>query len=806
MDVEVEDVVSFTTTQEDMVIREDRKNTPELFTFDCGQLPFERMGDAQFELLVADVYRAEYESSNENWYDTVCRLNDGADQGRDVVMYKDGIPTGVIQCKRLKKNLDLGTVIYEICKFFLYAHIRPQIAPQLGTSFKYYFAVADGVTTDAFEFLQASGQNRFDENLSLFENECKKILIKSKTLQKNASLKDLSPAQLREIVWQWTPLLDTKILKKDSLSSLVAKHSDLKNTYFKLDTDATEIIEVIKQYLASQGGAFPEADRPYLQKIRTEYIDQELCEGDHLNVSFIQGPELIPFLKGMLAREVGTFAQHFGNRPVVLTAGAAAAIPTQWSEINELVIAYPYPLVFMVGCGEVTGSMLINWMTSDGMSWVDPSWRPASAQKFKAGWCWVTDPDNEIINCYILVENEPKDAGFDRGNISLRLAFKDVIVWPTLGNDFTNSIHRNNSQLRRIIASQIEDRLKRPNLIMASQHITDLTEAVKALLDYHARRLVSPIAVATANSGYLQDCQMQLHSATGIFPSVDSEHNTRASPPAMQPPSCVMRRSTSGGLTLTLTWDANLTLERTKGHRLQGGVVQDDLEPAALEFHELFGRYPLDSDYPESIKKEFSLLDNLVQDGGIKDIKDFAYQTRYGVTSMQEFTLAELTNSGKNVMKAVQALSYLKSHQGSTWVTTPGVKGHLQFTDPNQGDYNVLAWANDKYRVRHMSSELYRWARDTANHPSLVVFGNGVGKVKDEKPSKLSALNDSSSERFDITAGPSVKNSITDAAMVNKVYFFALDEIESMYDESDAESAENFMDDISNRRKKLDAQ
>ncbi|HBV7161856.1 ABC-three component system protein [Enterobacter mori] len=802
----VKEEVSFISPEEEAVIRGDKTNAPELFTFDCGQLPFERMGDAQFELLVADIYRAEYESNAENWYDRVSRLNDGADQGRDVVLYNDGIPTGVIQCKRLKKNLDLGTVIYEICKFFLYAHIRPQIAPHPGTSFKYYFAVADGVTTEAFEFLQASGQKRFDDNISSFEDECGKILKKSKTLHKDARLKDLSPKQLREIVWQWTPLLDTKILKKDSLSSLVAKHSKVKNTYFKLDTDATQIIEVIKQYLASQGGAFPEADKPYLQKIRTEYIDRELCEVDHLNISLIQGPELIPFLKGMLATEVGTFEQHFGNRPVVLTAGAAAATPTQWSEINELVKAYPYPLVFMVGCGEVTGSLLINWKTVDGMSWVDPTWRPASAQKFKAGWCWVTDPDNESINCYILVENEPKDAGFDRGNVSLRLAFKDVIIWPTLGNDFTNSIHRNNSLLRRIIASQVEDRLKRPNLILASQHITDLTEFVKALLDYHARRLVSPIAVAAANSGRLQSCQMQLHSATGIFPSVDSEHNTRASPPAMQPPSCVMRRSTSGGLTLTLTWDANLTLERAKGQRLQGGVVQDDLEPAALEFHELFNRHPPDPDYPESVKKEFSLLDNFVQDGGIKDVKDFAYQTRYGVTSTHGFTLEELTNSGKNVMKAVQALSYLKSHKDSAWVTEPGKKGHLQFTDPNQGDYNVLAWTNDGYRVRHMSNDLYRWARDTANHPPLVVFGNGVGRVKDEKPSKLSELNGSSSERFDITTGPSVKDSITDVAMVNNVYFFALNEIESMYDESDDESAEEFMDDISNRRKKLDAQ
>lgn len=801
-----EEVVSFITPEEEAAIREDRTNAPELFTFDCGQLPFERMGDAQFELLVADLYRAEYESGTENWYDTVSRLNDGADQGRDVVMYKGGTPAGVIQCKRLKKNLDLGTVIYEICKFFLYAHIRPQIAPQPGTGFRYYFAVADGVTKDAFEFLQESGQRRFDDKLASFQEECGKILGSSKTLIKDARLNGLSPAQLCKIVWQWLPLLDTKILKKDSLSSLVAKHPKIRSTYFKLDSDATAIIEVIRQYLVSQGGALSRADEAYLQKICTEYVDRELCEGEQLNIGLIQGAELIPFLQGMLARGVGTFEQNFGNRPVVLAAGSAAATLTQWNDINELVKAYPNPLVFMVGCGEVTGATLISWKTADGMSWIDPAWQPAPAQKYKAGWCWVTDPANTITNCYVLVENEPKDAGFDRGNVSLRLAFKDVIVWPTLGNDFTNSIHSKNSQLRRIIASQHEDRLKRPNLILVSQHIMELTQVVRSLVDYHARRLASPIAVAAANSGRLLDCQMHLHSATGIFPSVDSAHNTRASPPAMQPPSRVMRRSTNGGLTLTMTWDANLTLERARGHRLQGGIIQDDLMPAALEFHELFGRYPLDADYPESVKKECAHLNTLIQAGELKDAKDFAYQTRYGVTTAKELTLEELASSGKYVMRAVQALSCLKSHKDSVWITEPGSKGHLRFTDPHQGDYNILAWANDEYRVRNMEYDLYQWARDTANHPQLVVFANGIGKVTDKKPNKLNDSSVSSRERFDITTAPTVKGSITDVAMVNKVYLFALNEIESMYDEPDAVSTEDFMDDISTRREKLDAQ
>ncbi|MEI8640959.1 hypothetical protein P4S68_07130 [Pseudoalteromonas sp. Hal099] len=141
-----------------------------------------------------------------------------------------------------------------------------------------------------------------------------------------------------------------------------------------------------------------------------------------------------------------------------MTAGAKAAEASQWSEINNLVNDYPYPLVFSVGCGDVLGSTLLEWIESDDMSWIDPKWKPAPARLYKAGWCWVKDPEQETHDCYILVENETGDQEYDHANMSLRLAFEDVIVWPTLGNDFTNPIGNSKSLLRRIMASQAEDR------------------------------------------------------------------------------------------------------------------------------------------------------------------------------------------------------------------------------------------------------------------------------------------------------------------------------------------------------------
>lgn len=797
-----EQAVSFITSEEEAKVREDRTDAPELFTLDSGQLPFERMGDAHFELLVADVYRSELEDEPEDWYDTVSRLNDGADQGRDVILFKDGNPVGVVQCKRLKKTLELEALIYEICKFFLYAHIRPQIASKPGTAFRYHVAVADAVSAKLFEFMQGTGEQRFENLRAEFEKKCGSVRSKSETLKNHPKLKGISKTELCKIVWQWVPHLQTQVLKKDSLSSMVAKHQALKRIYFQLESDSAAIIDVIRHYLESKGGALSGADEAYLQKVRTEYINRELRVGDQLNIGLIQGTDFIPFVQGMLAPEDGIFEQNFGNRPVILTAGSSAASHTQWHDINALVKAYPNPLVLVVGCGEVAGSVLLDWKKTDGMCFIEPPWRPAAAQKYKAGWCWVTDPSEDTIKCFVLVENEPKDEGYDRGNLSLRLAFNDLILWPTLGNDFINPIGKNNSQLRRIIASQAEDKLKRPNLILASQHITELKDFVKSLVSYHAQQLTSPIAVVAANSEQLRDCEMQLHSATGVFPAADSGGNTRSSPPTMQPPSRVMRRSTSGSLTLTLNWNATITLERVKGHRLQAGLVTDDLIPSALEFHELFDRYP-PIDCVEAVKKELTLLNELVEQGGLKDSESFAYQARHGVTPEKAFTLDDLAASGKYVMKAFRALSYLKSHDSALWITEPGSKGHLQFSAHGLEEYNVLAWKNDEYRVRHMTTELHKWARDTTNHPHLVVFASADGRINDQKIGEPSTPG---SERLDITAAPTERGSFTDVSMVNRVYVFPLDEVDSCYDEAEPTSVEDFIDHISTRRKHLDAQ
>lgn len=783
--------------EDDAQIRRADSKSPEVFAFDCGQLPFERMGDAHFELLLADLYTARAEEGKEDWFEKAYRLNDGADQGRDVILLQDSEPVGVIQCKRYNGTVYLKMIVQEICKFFLYAVIKPQIAPLPGNVFRYHLAVSDRAQGELLEFMKGKGRQRFDDLRELFEEKAFAARKASVTLREHPKLKDLTRTQLCDVIWERIDDLHTDILKKDSLSRMLLDYPKIKSTYFRLESDTTRVVEEIRNLLNSSGNYLPEEDEKLVSAIRTEYIDRELSDSKCFNLGLVQGDDLLPFVSGMLKPRTGSLYNNFGSRPVIMAAGAESAKPTQWSELNEFVKKYPYPLVFLVGCGEVTGSILHTWIKSDEMFWIDPSWEPAPGREYRAGWCWVSDPDNDSYECFIIVENVTGDPKYDNANLSLRLAFKDVILWPTLGNDFTTPLSHSKSLLRRLMASQAEDNASRPNLIVASQEIDSSVQLLQSVSDYYAQRSRSPVAIAVANSGCIKKCQVGLYSATGIFPAVDTEQHTRATPPGVNPPSKVMRRSSEGALTLSIDWSAELSLVAVKGHRLVEGAINEELSPEALEFNELFGRYPPIHGYLESVQKELDFLNALIQDSTLTDCSCFTYQTKHGVKQGEPFSINDMHASGENVMKAVQALSFVKSHQNAAWIFDPQMKGHIQFSDATLGDFNVMAWANHNYHVRQMEGELFEWARRETTHPGLVVFAHGKGFVKDKKPSHA---------RNDFTSTPSRSGAFTEAKDPRNVYIFNLGEIESLYDDVQAQSAESFMNDILERRRHLDAE
>lgn len=789
--------IEFCSDDDDSKLRKENSGTPELFAFDCGQLPFERMGDAHFELLLADLYAAQAADDSVDWYDKARRLNDGADQGRDVILFDDGSPVGVIQCKRYNGIVSLSMIMQEICKFFLYATIKPGIASARGEPFRYYVAVSDRAAGKLFEFMEGKGRQRFEDLRAGFEEKALAARNASATLRKHASLKDLTQAQLCDLIWARIDDLHTTLHKKDDLSRMVGAYPHIKSTYFRLDSDSAQIVADLKAFLQSRNLMVSEEDEKLISGIRTEYIKLKLGRNQRFNLSLLQGTELLPFMRSMLRPKTGTLFNNFGSLPVIFTAGAEAADPGDWPQLHQLVKTYDSQTVVFVGCGGVTGTQLAAWKDSDDMIWIDPQWDPAPLQRYKAGWCWVKDPAQNIFNCYVLVENETGDAGYGHGERSLRLAFEDVVLWPTLGNDFTNPISNPRSQLRRIMASQKDDSSQRPNLVLGSISVTSLEKVLTSVSDHYGQRIHSTIATALANSNRVQTCPFKLYSATGIFPASDIEFVSRPTPAIVNPPGRVMRRSTSGAITFTLDWTTDLTITAVKAHRLIGGDVTDDMQPMSLEFHELFDRYPPSPGYLPAVKTELDQLKILVQSASLPDYSGFTYRTWFGVRTGEDFSLEALFTSGESVMRTVQALSYLNVPHASQWVCSPDLQGHIRYDDPSDGEVNLMAWSNKNYPVRQIEGDLFEWARQPSGHPSLIVFAQGRGTITDKKPGN---------GRYDYTSSPASKGSITEPAIARKVYMFSLGDIESLYDDPLAPSPSQFMRDIFFRKGKLDAQ
>lgn len=789
--------VQFCSDEENRQLREENPNTPDLFAFDCGQLPFERMGDAHFELLLADLYTARAEDCSEGWYDEARRLNDGPDQGRDVILLNDSAPVGVIQCKRYNGIVYLSQVIQEICKFFLYATIKPGIASPLGEPFRYYVAVSDRAEGKLFEFMTGSGRQRFEDLRAEFEKKAKAARGASVTLKNHPKLKTLTPAQLFDLVWARLDNLHTGLHKKDDLSRMVGAYPHIKSTYFKLESHSEKLFGEIKALLQSSNLMIRDDEQELISAIRTEYIKLKLGRKQRFNMALVQGAELLPFMRSMLQPKIGTLFNNFGSLPVMVMGGAEAAAPGDWAELNQLIDSSGSQVVVFVGCGDVTGTQLAAWKDSDDMVWIAPNWDPAPLQRYRAGWCWVKDPSQGIFNCYVLVENETGEARYGHGEVSLRLAFEDIVIWPTLGNDFTNPISNARSQLRRIMASQKEDSSKRPNLVLASISVTRLDKVLTSVSDHYGQRIHSTVATAIANSNRVGACPTELYSATGIFPASDVELATRRTPATVNPSGRVMRRSTSGAITFTLDWTAELTMAAVKAHRLVAGAVADDIQPVSLEFHELFDRYPPFPGYLPAVKTELDLLNNLVQSNGLPDDSGFTYRTLFGVRAGEDFSLEALSKSGENVMRTVQSLSYLNVPPASQWGCSPDQQGHIRHDDPVHGEVNLMAWSNKNYPVRQIEGDLFDWARQTGMHPSLIVFAQGRGNITDKK------LSDG---RYDYTSPPAPKGSITEPAIARSVYMFNLGDIESVYDDPRAPSPAQFMKDIFVRKGKLDAQ
>lgn len=101
----------------------------------------------RFEELLYSIYKLKIERNELKDYDDVSLMSGIAEQGRDVVLLRNGKSYGVIQCKKYEKNLSKAEFGREITKLVLYSLLDDRIIHD-SNDFVYYIAVAKDFVAD----------------------------------------------------------------------------------------------------------------------------------------------------------------------------------------------------------------------------------------------------------------------------------------------------------------------------------------------------------------------------------------------------------------------------------------------------------------------------------------------------------------------------------------------------------------------------------------------------------------------------------------------------------------------------------
>lgn len=195
------------------------------------KIPYENLEDREFEILIYDLYKRHEVEINKN-FDSIALMSGVAEHGRDAVLYKDGEPKGIIQCKHTSNNTLMGKtqVVKEIIKFVVYAIDNEKLISSEGEII-YYFV-----------------------NSHLFKDEAQKLLDNFKSeigaiseleLWTNQIIKEYKKIKIKKYddikikMQELFARLDVRRVERPDLDILICTQNDILSMFF----DVKKVIE-----------------------------------------------------------------------------------------------------------------------------------------------------------------------------------------------------------------------------------------------------------------------------------------------------------------------------------------------------------------------------------------------------------------------------------------------------------------------------------------------------------------------------------------------------------------------------------
>lgn len=127
---------------------------PEIVEPAILNLPFELLGDRQFETLAYLLMKKEIASGKHTDFDDVALMQGVGERGRDCVLFARSEVRGLIQCKKLSTRLTRPALLREMVKFLLNACLDQSILPA-PDSFSYLLFAPGDFTGEAIDLIHS---------------------------------------------------------------------------------------------------------------------------------------------------------------------------------------------------------------------------------------------------------------------------------------------------------------------------------------------------------------------------------------------------------------------------------------------------------------------------------------------------------------------------------------------------------------------------------------------------------------------------------------------------------------------------
>ncbi len=115
-------------------------------------LPFNQLGDREFEILVYSLLNEEIKQNKHPNFTKIALMQGVGERGRDCILYDSQGVCGLIQCKKYSGRLTKPQILKELIKFALYSILDDSILPNIN-NFNYFFYVSNDFAEPCIDLL-----------------------------------------------------------------------------------------------------------------------------------------------------------------------------------------------------------------------------------------------------------------------------------------------------------------------------------------------------------------------------------------------------------------------------------------------------------------------------------------------------------------------------------------------------------------------------------------------------------------------------------------------------------------------------